>query len=82
MEMITIDGKEYKVDELSEEAKSQLASMQFVDQEIASLSARIAAMQTARNAYGLELRAILNENSENKTEQDAIEILGDNIEFE
>ena len=32
--MITIDNKQYDLDSLSEDAKSQLASIQFVDSEL------------------------------------------------
>ena len=59
MAIINIDGKEYDVDELSEEAKAQVASIQFVDQELVRLTAQVAAMQTARNTYGRALNEIL-----------------------
>jgi hypothetical protein len=36
-------------------------SLQFTDQEIAQLQARLAAMQTARNAYAQALNALLAE---------------------
>ena len=55
MTTITIDGKEYALDTMSDEAKAQLASIQFVDAELARLQARAAALQTARTAYGNEL---------------------------
>tara|TARA_E500000331_G_scaffold357270_1_gene418445 strand:+ start:2772 stop:2999 length:228 start_codon:yes stop_codon:yes gene_type:complete len=64
MATITIDDKEYDVDELSEEARAQVASINFVDQELAKLNARVAAMQTARNTYGRALNEILGVNSE------------------
>ena len=59
MPNIQIDGKDYDVDELSDEAKAQLASISFVDQELARLTARVAAMQTARNTYGRALKELL-----------------------
>lgn len=59
MPMITIDGKEYDTDSLSDEAKAQLGSIQFVDRKIAELKAEVAAMQTARNAYGKALTELL-----------------------
>ncbi len=43
MTNITIDDKEYDVATLSDEAKSQLASIQFVDSELARLQAKAAA---------------------------------------
>jgi len=64
MANITIDGKEYDIDELSDEAKAQVASINFVDQELARLTAAIAAMQTARNTYGRALNEILGVNAE------------------
>ena len=59
MPNVTIDGKDYDVDELSEEAKAQLARKNFVDMEAARLAALMAAMQTARNTYGRALNEIL-----------------------
>jgi cell division protein ZapA (FtsZ GTPase activity inhibitor) len=59
MSTITIDGKSYKLDTLSEEAKAQLTSIQVVDQKIANLNAELAIMQTARNAYALALSSLL-----------------------
>ena len=56
---ITIDGQGYDLASLSDEAKSQLASLQFVDAEVARLQAQMAALQTARNAYALALRQLL-----------------------
>lgn len=47
------------LDSLSEDAKAQLQSLQFVDQELARLQAQVAAMQTARNAYMNALKAAL-----------------------
>ena len=52
MSKITIDGRDYDVEEISENVKAQLTSLQFVDNEIKRLSAQIAVLQTARNAYG------------------------------
>ena len=56
MSKITIDGAEYDIDTFSQEAKSQLASIQFVDNELARLQATAAALQTARNAYLMALK--------------------------
>jgi hypothetical protein len=46
-----IDNKEYDLDTLSDECKAQLASIQFVDQELARLQAKAAILQTAKAAY-------------------------------
>ena len=59
MPTIKIDDKEYAVDTLSDEAKNQLASIQFVDSELARLQAKAAALQTARMAYSKALQAAL-----------------------
>jgi len=49
--MIAIDGTEYKVSELSDNAKAQIQSIQFADAEITRLNRLLALTQTARNAY-------------------------------
>lgn len=59
MPMIAIDGQEYDLDTLPEEAKNQLASLQFVDAELARLNAQVAVCQTARNAYSAALKELL-----------------------
>ena len=59
MAQITIDNKQYDLDNLSDDAKAQLASIQFVDSEIARLQAKAAALQTARLAYSKALQAAL-----------------------
>ena len=51
MPTIKIDNKEYELDTLSDECKAQLASIQFVDQELARLQAQAAVLQTAKAAY-------------------------------
>jgi hypothetical protein len=59
MAKITIDHVEYDSESLSPEALGQLQSIQFVDSEVAKLNARIAAMNTARNAYATALQELL-----------------------
>ena len=59
MAKITIDEKEYETDDMSDEAKAQLQSLQFVDNEIAREQAKTAALQTARNAYAQALQEAL-----------------------
>lgn len=56
MTTITIDGKEYEYESLSDIAKGQLTSMQFIDGELARLQAQAAVLQTARIAYSKELQ--------------------------
>jgi hypothetical protein len=59
MAKVTIDNVEYHTDALSQEALAQLQSIQFVDSEMAQLNGRIAAMNTARNAYVAALQDLL-----------------------
>jgi Family of unknown function (DUF6447) len=59
MPTIKIDNQEYDVDTLSDEAKAQVISLQFCDQEIARLQAQTAAYRTARTAYAKALQAAL-----------------------
>ena len=59
MPTIKIDNIDYDTDTLSNEAKAQLISMQFCDQELARLQAQAAAYQTARQAYAKALQAAL-----------------------
>ena len=48
MTTLKIDNKEYDLDTLSDECKAQLASIQFVEQELARLQAQAAALQTEK----------------------------------
>lgn len=64
MTTITIDGKDYNLENLSGNARSQLESMHLVDQQIARLQTEIAIAQTARNAYAAALKAELAVESE------------------
>ena len=59
MTKITIDNIDYDQETLSEEAKAQLASIQFVDSELARLQAKAAILQTARLAYSKALQTAL-----------------------
>ena len=59
MNKITIDNIEYNFDDFSDEAKAQLVSLQFCDQELARLQAQAAALQTARIAYSNALKGLL-----------------------
>jgi len=59
MTIIKIDDKDYDTDTFSGEAKAQLQSLQFVDQELAKLQAQAAVLQTARIAYAKALNDAL-----------------------
>ena len=67
MTTITIDNVEYALDSLSEDAKAQLVSLQFVDQKLAQLNAEAAAFQTARIGYANALNELLPKAEEKKS---------------
>lgn len=50
-EKVTIDGKEYPLEDLSDVVKQQLASLRATDMEIARHEAMLAMLKTARVAY-------------------------------
>lgn len=56
---VKINGKEYNLGDLSENAKSQLQSLVFADAEVQRLSRQLALAKTARNAYQQALAAEL-----------------------
>jgi len=59
MSTITIDDVAYAEDDLSNEAKQELGSMQICDQRIATLQTDLNITQTARNAYANSLKGLL-----------------------
>lgn len=65
MPKITVDGIEYNSEDLSENGKAQLASLQFLDVQMNKLKSEIAVYQTARNSYVAALKEALN-NTETK----------------
>lgn len=48
---LTLNGKDYDVNQLSEAARAQVVNIQVVDSEINRLQQQLAICQTARNAY-------------------------------
>ena len=48
---ITIDGTEYALSALTDEAKANIANVRLVDQKIQEAQQQVAILQTARNAY-------------------------------
>lgn len=59
MATLTVDGKQYDVDALSDEAKALMQSVSFTDNKIAQLESELAMVRTARNAYFQQLVAAL-----------------------
>ena len=56
---VNIDGVNYDLNSLSDDAKAQIASLQIVDQKVRELQQELAILQTARNAYLAALKAAL-----------------------
>ena len=61
---ITIDDKEYSLDDLSDECKAEIQSLQFCEGEIARLNAKLAVAGTARIAYQRALAKLMPEESD------------------
>ena len=59
MPKITVDGIEYNTEDLSENGKAQLASLQFLEVQMNKIKSEIAVYQTARNSYIEALKAEL-----------------------
>lgn len=59
MAKMTIDGKEYDTDTLSDQAKATIASLQFVDARMQQLRNELAIADTARIAYARALKGEL-----------------------
>lgn len=59
MRIITINGTDYEIDALSDEARGQVRSMQFIDAELERLNAKIAVLTTARMSYASTLQEVL-----------------------
>ena len=56
---VSIDGTEYILDDLSDNAKAQLLNIQFVDAQIQQLNNEWAVADTARIGYTRALKAEL-----------------------
>ena len=56
---VVIDGIEYMLDVLSDNAKAQIASIQFVDEQLQQLNNEWAISDTARIGYTNALKAEL-----------------------
>ncbi len=59
MPKITVDEIEYNTEDLSENGKAQLASLQFLEVQMNKLKSEIAVYQTARNSYVSALKNAL-----------------------
>ena len=57
MPKITVDGIDYNTEDLSDNGKAQLASLQFLEVQMQKLRNEIAVYTTARNGYIQALKA-------------------------
>jgi hypothetical protein len=64
MAKIDIGGKEYETDEMSEEERKRLEDIVYCDRKLHELRRDVAAIQTARNAYAVNLRRMLDGKAE------------------
>ena len=59
MPKITIDGMEYNTEDLNDNGKAQLASLQFLEAQMNKIKSEIAVYQTAQISYQQALKAEL-----------------------
>ena len=52
----TIDGTEYKIEDLSDKGKAFVESLRFVGEEIKKAEAMLAVLNTAKSAYFASLK--------------------------
>ena len=64
MPKITIDEIDYNTEDLTDNGKAQLASLQFLEVQMKKLQNEISVYQTARNAYVSALKSELKISSE------------------
>ena len=57
--MITIDGVQYDLASLSDDARAQLLHLQYCDRQLAELEVKQAVLKTARLAYSRTLSEML-----------------------
>jgi DNA repair ATPase RecN len=55
-EIVTMDGVDYTVADLTDEGKALVESLKFVEQELVQMQARLAVLNTAKTAYAASLR--------------------------
>ena len=64
MPKITVDGIDYNTEDLSDNGKAQLASLQFLETQLKKIQGEIAVYQTARNSYLTVLKQELEKEQE------------------
>lgn len=63
MPKVTIDGVEYNTEDLSDNAKAQVASLQFLEVQMTKLKNELAIYQTARSTYVHALKKTMEDSS-------------------
>ena len=73
---LTFDGKDFDLDDLSEDAKSTVASLRFVENQILELSREVAVYNAAKLAYVQSLNEELNKSNIKpfQVEEETVEI--------
>lgn len=64
MPKITVDGIDYNTEDLTDNGKAQLASLQFLEVQMKKLQSEIAVFQTAKAAYIAALKTELEKSAE------------------
>ena len=64
---VTIDGKKYSLNDLTEKCKAQLNNIQFVDERIQQLQNELAISDTARIGYSNALKLELAKSDSKKS---------------
>ena len=59
MPKITVEGIEYNTEDLTDNGKAQLASLQFLEAQMTKLKNEIAVYNTAKNSYIAALKVEL-----------------------
>ena len=59
MPKITVDDIEYNTEDLTDNGRAQLASLQFLEVQMKKIKSEIAVYQTARHSYLAALKAEL-----------------------
>jgi hypothetical protein len=60
MPKFTVDNVEYNSEDLSENGKAQLASLQFLEMQMKKIKSEIAVYETARISYLAAFKSALN----------------------
>ena len=64
MPKITVDDIEYNTEDLTDNGKAQLASLQFLEVQMLKIKNEISVYQTAKNTYMAKLKAELETDAE------------------